>query len=313
MKPDLSGSPLVSVVMAVYNGADFIAESIASVVAQSYARLELIIVDDGSNDSTLLIAEQWMKNDRRVRVLKQPHLGHAQALNAGISAADGAFIARIDHDDLWRTRKLEIQLPFMQQREVDVCGSWVRRFGAATGVIRFAQSHEAIRYETLFTCPILDSATLFRGDLLRAHPYPPEAIVRQELTQCVRLLPTFRFANLARYLCDYRAHRGQKTRRFPGMILYRHRQLGRQHFITMYPGASAEEIAIFERIRTTAKAPLNRAELTDAGRLFARYLHPEDQEAKHRMRRRWRALCRFGCLHGMAKADIYDDTLAQLW
>jgi glycosyltransferase involved in cell wall biosynthesis len=308
----LGGNALVSVVMAVYNGAGFIAESTASVLAQTYTRLELIIVDDGSNDATLSIAEQWMKNDRRVRVLERPHLGHAQALNAGISIADGAFIARIDHDDLWHRRKLEIQLPFMQYQEVDVCGSWVRRFGAATGVIRFAQSHEAIRYETLFTCPILDSATLFRGDLLRAHPYPPEAIVRQELTQCVRLLPTFRFANLPRYLCDYRVHQGQKTQRFSGMIWYRHSKLCRQHLLTMYPGASAGEIAIFERIRTAAKAPLNRAELTAAGQFFARYLHPEDQEAKRRMRRRWRTLCRFGCLRGIARADIYDDTLAQL-
>jgi len=310
--PPVSGSPLVSVVMAVYNGADFIAESIASVLAQTYARIDLIIVDDGSNDATLSIAEQLMKSDRRVRVLKRPHLGHAQALNAGIAIADGAFIARIDHDDLWHKRKLEIQLPFMQQREVDVCGSWVRRFGASNGVIRFAQSHEAIRYETLFTCPILDSATLFRGDLLRAHPYPSEAIVRQELTQCVRLLPAFRFANLPRYLCDYRIHPGQKTQRFGAMILYRQAKLGRQHFLTMYPDASADEIAIFERIRTTAKAPLNRAELAAAGQFFARYLHPEDQEAKQRMRRRWRRLCHFGCLRDMVKADICDDTLAQL-
>src|SRR5208282_928050 len=113
--PPLSSSPLVSVVMAVYNGADFIVESIASVLAQSHHRLDLIIVDDGSNDATLSIAAHWMARDRRVRVLKRPHLGHAQALNAGISVADGAFIARIDHDDLWHERKLELQLAFMQQ------------------------------------------------------------------------------------------------------------------------------------------------------------------------------------------------------
>ena len=310
--PSLRGSPLVSVVMAVYNGADFVAESIASVLAQTYAHLELIIVDDGSNDATLSIVEHWLRSDPRVRVLARPHLGHAQALNAGIAIADGAFIARIDHDDLWHERKLEIQLPFMQQRDVDVCGSWVRRFGAARGMIRFAQSHEAIRYETLFTCPILDSATLFRGDLLRAHPYPPEAIVRQELTQCVRLLPAFRFANLPRHLCDYRIHPGQKTQRFGAMILYRQVELGRQHFLTMYPDASADEIAIFERIRTTTKSPLNRAELAAAGQFFARYLHPEHKEAKQRMRRRWRRLCRFGCRRDIVKADIRDETLAQL-
>lgn len=311
--PPVSGSPLVSVVMAVYNGADFIAESIASVLAQSHDRLDLIIVDDGSNDATLSIVEHWMKRDRRVRVLKCPHLGHAQALNAGISVADGAFIARIDHDDLWHKRKLEIQLSFMQQHAVDVCGTWVRRIGTTTGLIRAVQSHEAIQYETLFTCPILDSATLFRGDVLRAHPYPPEAIVRQELTQLVRLLPAFRFANVPRYLCDYRFHPRQKTQRFAAMIWYRHASLCRQHFLTMFPDAPADDIETFERIRTTAKAPLNRAELAAASQFFVRYLRPEHEEVKQRMRRRWRRLCRRGCQRGIAKADIYEQTLAKLW
>jgi len=311
--PPLSGSPLVSVVMAVYNGADFIAESIASVLAQTHDRLDLIIVDDGSSDATVSIAEQWMKNDQRVRVLQRPHLGHAQALNAGISTADGAFIARIDHDDLWHRRKLEIQLHYMQQHEVDVCGSWVRRFGTAKGVIRFPQSHEAIRYETLFTCPILDSATLFRGNALRAHPYPPEAIVRQELTQCVRLLPDFRFANIPRYLCDYRAHPVQKTQRFAAMVQYRQASLCRQHFVAMFPEASADDIAAFVRMRTASTALLDRAELAAAGRIFVRYLHPSHEEAKQRMRRRWRRLCRKGCLQGIEKTDIYGDTLSYLW
>jgi glycosyltransferase involved in cell wall biosynthesis len=311
--PPLSGGPLVSVVMAVYNGASFIAESIASVLAQTHDRFDLIVVDDGSSDSTLSIVEHWMTLDHRIRLLKCAHLGHAQALNAGISIADGAFIARIDHDDLWHKLKLEIQLAFMRERGVDVCGSWVRRIGAAKGVIRFAQAHEAIRYETLFTCPILDSATLFRGDVLRAHPYPTEAIVRQELTQCVRLLPAFRFANVPRYLCDYRAHPDQKTRRFAAMVQYRQASLCSQHFLSMYPDASAHEIVIFDRIRNTAKALLNRAELVAAGQFFARYLHPDHQEAKQCMQRRWRRLCRFGCLRGIVRADIVHETLARLW
>jgi len=311
--PPLNGGPLVSVVMAVYNGADFIAESIASILAQTHDRLDLIVVDDGSNDATLSIIEHWMALDPRVRLVKRAHFGHAQALNAGIAVADGAFIARIDHDDLWHKRKLEIQLAFMQQHKVDICGSWIRRFGTASGVIRFAQSHEAIRYETLFTCPILDSATLFRGDALRGHPYPAEAIVRQELTQCLRLLPFYRFANLPHYLCDYRIHPAQKTQRFAAMIRHRQVSLSSQHFLTMFPGASARDIATFARISAAFAAPLNRTELTEAGQFFAHYLHPVNEEARQRMRRRWRRLCRFGCQKGTKKTDIYCETLERLW
>jgi hypothetical protein len=183
----------------------------------------------------------------------------------------------------------------------------------ARGVIRFARSHEAIRYEALFSTPILDSATLFRGDVLRAHPYPPEAIVRQELTQCVRLFSDFRFANVPRYLCNYRALPEQKTRRFAAMIQYRQKALSTQHFLNMFPNASAEDVATFGRIRATSTAPLNRAELAAAGQFFSRYLCPDHAEAKQRMRRRWRRLCRFGCLRGTEKADIFRQILAQLW
>lgn len=308
----VASEPLVSVVMAVYNGAEFIGEAIASVLAQTYERQELIIVDDGSRDDTVALVEHWMTRDKRVRLHRRPHLGHAQALNAGIEAADGAFIARIDHDDLWHPQHLAIQSAWMERHGVDVCGSWVRRFGAKSGVIRFAQSHEAIRYETLFTCPILDSATLFRGDVLRANPYPPEAIVRQELTQLVRLLPHYRFANIPRYLCDYRAHSQQKTARFGAMVQYRHAQLCAQHFINMFPGASAQDIATFATITAAVPEPLDRAQLLVAGELFARYMQPQDGDARLRMRRRWRHLCRDRSKQGLTTDDIYNDTLAKL-
>jgi hypothetical protein len=200
----------------------------------------------------------------------------------------------------------------MEREGLDVCGSWVRRFGSASGVIRFPQSHPAILYQTLFSCPILDSASLFRGEVLRAHPYPPAAVVRQELTQLVRLLPRFRFANLPRYLCDYRAHPRQKTVRFASLIRHRHQALCREHFTSLFPDASAADVATYQSVLTARAAPLDRDGLAAAGHLFTRYLKPEHPEARLRMQRRWRYLCGHGCRPGIDNSDIRNDILAQL-
>lgn len=312
MRPVVSETPLVSVVMAVYDGAQFIAEAIASVLAQSHGRLELIVVDDGSRDATAAIVRGLMADDRRVRLIERAHQGHAAALNAGVQAAAGEFIARIDHDDRWRGDKLSRQLAFMRQAGVDVCGSWARRFGAETGVIRFACSHEAIRYEALFTSPILDSATVFRADLLRAHPYPAEAFVRQELLQCVQLVDKARFANLPRYLCDYRAHPAQKTRRFAPMIRHRQQALGSRHFRTLFPHASGEDVALFERLLDSGARPLNAEELGAAARLFVRYLTSAHAEVALRMKRRWRWLCRSSAAPRRMREAILRETIAAL-
>ncbi|KYO49284.1 hypothetical protein AUP44_17935 [Tistrella mobilis] len=298
--------PLVSVVMAVYDGAAFVAEAIASVLAQTHRHLELIVVDDGSTDDTVAVVRSHAARDPRIRLLCRLHQGHAGALNAGIAAAQGSFIARIDHDDLWHPQRLELQLNWMERHGIDICGAWARRFGAATGTIRFARGHEAIRYETLFTCPILDSATLFRGAVLRDNPYPPDAIVRQELVQCVRLLPHYRFANLPRVLCDYRFHDRQKTRRFRPLIAYRHAQLCQQHFAQMFPDATAAEQAAFNAITRTGSAPLDRPGIEAAARLFADRLCPPDREARLRMRRRWRYLWARGIRNEDRDIEVYQ-------
>lgn len=274
--------------MAVYNGADLVGETIASVLAQNHEALELLVIDDGSTDTTATAVEEWARRDRRVKLLARRHSGQALALNEGIAASQGAYIARVDHDDLWHRDRLTAQLAWMERERLDVCGSWVRKIGDGRGVMRFPRGHEAIRYETLFTCPILDSASLFRGNVLREHPYPESAIVRTEMVQLLRLLPGYRFGNLQRVLAEYRMHAGQKTRRLGALALYRQRQLQEQHFARICPDATADERASFALV--TADGPLEGDALLKLAELFVRHLRPTDPEARRRIVRHWRAL-----------------------
>ncbi|EGV15974.1 glycosyl transferase family 2 [Thiocapsa marina 5811] len=106
----MSDSPLVSAIMPVYNAEGFLGASIDSVLAQSYPAVELIVVDDGSTDRSLKIAEQRAAQDRRVEVLRQGNAGVGSARNAAIRQANGLFVAPIDADDLWHPDKLRKQV-----------------------------------------------------------------------------------------------------------------------------------------------------------------------------------------------------------
>jgi glycosyltransferase involved in cell wall biosynthesis len=100
----------VSVIIPAYNAAKFIRATIASVLAQTHADLEVIVVDDGSVDETASLVEAIAQDDSRVRLHRQANAGVSAARNAALALASGAYIAPIDADDLWHPTKLEKQL-----------------------------------------------------------------------------------------------------------------------------------------------------------------------------------------------------------
>lgn len=110
----------VSVVTPTYNRARFLPDAVASVLAQTYDDLELIIVDDGSSDETREVLEPYLA-DRRVRYFYQENQGQSHARNLALKQATGDFIAFLDSDDLWAPDKLEKQLAVLcADSEVDI-------------------------------------------------------------------------------------------------------------------------------------------------------------------------------------------------
>lgn len=97
---------LVSVVVPAFNVSATLAETLRSILAQTYPYFEVIVVDDGSSDSTVSIAESFAE-DCRVRIVRQPNRGLAGARNTGIAASRGDYVAFCDADDLWEPNKLE--------------------------------------------------------------------------------------------------------------------------------------------------------------------------------------------------------------
>ncbi len=116
--------PFVSVVIATYNMGQYLAETMRSVLAQSYNNYEVIVIDDGSEDNTSEVMAEFIK-DPRVHYLPQENRGQPKAKNAGLKACQGEFIAFCDADDLWHVDKLKKQLVCFDDPKVGVVYSEV--------------------------------------------------------------------------------------------------------------------------------------------------------------------------------------------
>lgn len=100
-------SPLVSVIMPAYNAAAFVARSLASLEAQTFANFEVIVVDDGSTDGTAAVVVEAVGDDPRFRLIRQANAGVAAARNRALAEARGRYVGNLDADDLWRPTFLE--------------------------------------------------------------------------------------------------------------------------------------------------------------------------------------------------------------
>ncbi len=126
---------LVTIVTPMYNGSEFIQETIDTVLDQTYMNWEMIVIDDGSSDKGMgiEIVKKYMRNDSRIRlIVSKQNQGSSSARNKGIKAANGDFIAFLDSDDLWNSAFLEKQLNFMNEKNAVFVFSSYKRIDEQT-------------------------------------------------------------------------------------------------------------------------------------------------------------------------------------
>lgn len=138
---------LVSIIMPVYNSKETIEESIASAVAQHYENIELIIVDDGSNDGTADLCRKFVKQDKRIKFFFQTNKGVSAARNTGIKKAEGDFFSFLDADDLWDERKIELQIAAAKENPEAVILSQLQRFSGNGTSRRFLSCTSPPKYQ----------------------------------------------------------------------------------------------------------------------------------------------------------------------
>ena len=114
----MTDQPVVSIIMPSYNAEQYIAESIQSVIAQTFPDWELVITDDRSSDNTVTIIQSFSEQDPRICFqVAETHSGIAGTRNLCIARARGRFVSFLDNDDLWVPEKLEKQLRFMKEHD----------------------------------------------------------------------------------------------------------------------------------------------------------------------------------------------------
>jgi teichuronic acid biosynthesis glycosyltransferase TuaG len=166
--------PSVSVVMPLYNSAAFMAESVESVIHQTFPDFELILVDDCSTDNTLAVARGFAEADGRIRIVAQSANGGAcAARNAGISAARGRYIAFLDSDDLWKQDKLAVQISGMQQKDAAFSYTDYIVTDEHGAVIRLASAPEKMSYRDLLKNTAIGCSTvIYDSDRIGKQQFP---------------------------------------------------------------------------------------------------------------------------------------------
>jgi GT2 family glycosyltransferase len=154
--------PLISVVIPAYNGGDLLCQAVDSVLAQTMADFELIVVDDGSTDGSA----QRLPADDRLVLIRQRNTGTAAARNAGIAAATGEWVALLDQDDRWYPDKLERQLPYLTG-DVDLAHSGADFVDAAGRVTSTVHADPALDVHALLSwCQLVVQTALIRRTVL---------------------------------------------------------------------------------------------------------------------------------------------------
>jgi glycosyltransferase involved in cell wall biosynthesis len=171
MSEQVRSVPDVSIIMAAYQAAATISESIESVIVQTRQNWELIIVDDASADNTGEIIQAYAEKDRRIRVFaNDTNKGVAAARNFGIKQASGRYLAFLDSDDLWHRDKLEKQLPLMEKAVISYTAtSYINKAGQVSGYTLHAE--ERLEYSELLRRNIMScSSVMVRRDSMIEFP-----------------------------------------------------------------------------------------------------------------------------------------------
>jgi glycosyltransferase involved in cell wall biosynthesis len=221
--------------MPIFNAAQYLAEAIESILAQTFAEFEFIIVDDGSNDTSLNIISQYATRDSRIRVISRANTGIAGACNDGIALARGEFLARMDADDISLPTRFALQVDFLDAHPscvaVGASGWFMDPDGDVIGLLDSKTDHVAIM-DVLAQgngAAVPHPVSMLRASAVRAvGGYQAEFSDTEDLDLFFRLARVGTLANLPARLLLYRQHlasanysRARRTRKKVAAILQR--------------------------------------------------------------------------------------------
>jgi len=263
-------SPLVSVIIPVYNRFELAKEAVSSVLGQTFRSLELIIVDDGSTDMTPILAT-YFRDDTRVKYIRINHSGMPGFVrNKGVEIAKGKYLAFLDSDDLWMDSKLKKQVDFLEKNSaikvVHTREAWVRNGKTISQAGFNHRRFGDIFSDALEKCIIGPSTVLIETTLYRElRGFRDDLEIAEDYELWLRLTDSNSIGYIDEALITKRAgHVGQLSEKYGQIEIFRIRGLKKlveQHYFTIENQKPAElELAKKCRIYAAGCRKRNKVE-----------------------------------------------------
>lgn len=228
-------SPLISVVLPAFNCAPFLPQAIESILAQTLADFELLIVYDESKDDTLQIIQKYQARDPRIALIYGQGERLVGALNLGINASTGSYIARMDADDISRSQRFVLQVEQMEKQGLDFCGSnivMVNEIARPIQEVIMPATADLVTITLACTVPFAHGSVMMRKAFIDQHDlrYQASASAEDYEFWCKAYHLGARFGNVNELLFDYR-HFAQSLSKVHAKVVARHTSALRRKFV----------------------------------------------------------------------------------
>ena len=229
---------LVSVILPVYNAERYLEKSIRSVLDQTYYDIELLIIDDGSKDSSCSIIKNF--KDKRIRFYSRPHLGLISQLNFGIQAAEGNYIARMDADDIGDLNRLAVQTAYLKNNTniqlVSTNYNYINENDRILSKKELPEYHDDIEY----MMPILNSVchadmVTYKSAVIDAGSYKEKFLFVEDQDLFLRMISHgIKMYNIQEVLYSYRLKKKGFSKTDRDTLLRNRYQLGSEYLQNYY-------------------------------------------------------------------------------
>lgn len=254
----MNQSPLISVILPVYNCEQYIKAAVQSILNQTYGKFELLIIDDASSDNTVARIEEF-KDNRIKLTVKAQNTGYTNSLNYALKIVKGNYIARMDADDIAHPERFERQVKYMNDHPKTVaCGTGYKILGKDQ-IILPPQDHESIKIQLLHkTCfghpTVMLRKSVFVNNGLQ---YAVDKEPAEDYNLWVQLLAFGQLHNLQEVLLDYRMHDQQVSRLRRSIQLKSKLSTRIQILEYVYGKFSKDESSVMERALLGSKMSID--------------------------------------------------------
>jgi glycosyltransferase involved in cell wall biosynthesis len=312
-------TPVISVLMPVYNAGPYLEEAIASVLDQTFSDFELLLFNDASTDNSAQIISSF--SDQRIKSFSSEiNQGHIFHLNAGLRLAKGEFIARMDADDVCMPERFEKQVAFLRHHpEVGVCGTLTTNINSNGEIIGhdvIETNDEALRLKLISNTCFSHPTVMMRKSILQRNQieYSAELFPAEDYAIWTLLAVRTKFANIPQKLVQYRKHSNQvssvKQKLLDG-ALQKVRKINLENFLgraSLPSEMETHQLLINGHVNASKDMIVSLAKwLTSLRDLNATSRYFNHEKFCAYLQRQWFFICTHNYSYGLWIVNIYNE------